>query len=163
VARPPTISRRALLRGKPRPAAFKPRPPGVLLGSLDACTRCGLCVTACPERILGVSGDGVDLHPDLGECTFCGACSAACPEPVYEASAGMAHVMEITTDCFVQAGIACMSCRDSCPYDAITLQPRIGAPFLPRLAPTACTGCGACVACCPADAIRAVEREVEDA
>lgn len=161
--RSPIISRRALLRGTPRPAPFRPRPPGVSIGSLDACTSCGLCVAACPEEILAVTGDGVELRTDRGECNFCGACAEACPEPVFDASAGMAHVMEITADCFVQAGIACMSCRDSCPETAISIQPRIGAPFLPRLDATACTGCGACTASCPADAIRAIEREVEDA
>lgn len=161
--RSPTITRRALLRGTPRPAPFRPRPPGFLLGSLDACTQCGLCMKACPEEILAVTGDGVELHPHLGECNFCGACAEACPEPVFEASAAMAHVMKITTDCFVQAGIACMSCRDSCPEAAISTQAQIGAPFLPRLDAAACTGCGACAASCPADAIRAVEREIEDA
>ncbi|HKL46911.1 MAG TPA: 4Fe-4S binding protein [Roseovarius sp.] len=161
------ISRRQLLRGRPRPEPFRPRPPAISAESLAACTSCGLCVDACPQDILEVAPDGVALTPGAGECTFCGACADACPEPVFNASERMAHVAMITDDCLVQAGVTCMSCRDACPEVAISMEPRIGGPFLPRLDPSTCSGCGACAAACPADAIRAVprtnEEEAEDA
>ncbi|EPX77944.1 Ferredoxin-type protein NapF (periplasmic nitrate reductase) [Salipiger mucosus DSM 16094] len=103
------------------------------------------------------------MLPDAGECTFCFDCENACPENVFADEASMAHVMEINGDCFVQAGIACMTCRDACPEEAITMKPRIGAPFQPQLDTASCTGCAACSSACPAGAIRAVEREKEDA
>ena len=158
-----SISRRQLLKGSPRPADFRPRPPGVTVASLGECTRCGDCVWACPEGVLGLADDGVVLLPDRGECTFCGTCAEVCEEPVFAVDLSMSHTFVISNDCLVQAGITCMSCRDACPEEAISMQPRIGGPFLPVLNQSACTGCGACVAPCPADAIHAVRKEPADA
>lgn len=158
----PGISRRELLRGVSRPAPFLPRPPGVSMGSLAACTGCGACVDACPQGILALAPGGVAMMPDAGECVFCGDCAAVCPEEVFLPDRRMAHVMEISTDCFAHAGIACMSCRDACPEQAIAMRPRIGAPFLPWIDAAACTGCGACSASCPAGAILAVRRQAEE-
>nr|WP_240989336.1 ferredoxin-type protein NapF [Salipiger mangrovisoli] len=123
---------------------------------MSACTRCGLCVEACPQHVLGLAVDGVMLLPGAGECSFCGACAEICPEPVFDAIPVMVHVAQIGPDCLVRAGITCMTCRDACPEMAITLIPRIGGPFLPHLDASACTGCNACIAPCPADAIEAV-------
>lgn len=164
----PGISRRDLLRGASRPAPFLPRPPGVSVASLAACTGCGACVDACPPAVLALAPGGVVLRPEAGECVFCGDCAASCPEQVFLPDRHMGHVMQISAGCLVHAGIACMSCRDVCPEQAIAMQPRIGAPFLPRIDAATCTGCGACSASCPAEAILAVEREawereVEDA
>ncbi len=131
--------------------------------SLAACTQCRDCVEACPETILKIAPDGVELVPEAGECTFCGACAEACPEDVFGADLRMAHVMAISEICFVHAGISCMTCRDACPEEAISVKPRIGAPFLPQLDAAACTGCAACASACPAGAIRAVRKETEDA
>lgn len=158
-----SLSRRDLLRGKATAQPFRARPPGVDQTSLQACTRCGACVDACPENILQIVPEGVAMLADAGECTFCHACADACPEDVFADESRMAHVMEVTGDCFVQAGIACMTCRDACPEEAITMKPRIGAPFEPRLDAASCTGCAACSSACPAEAIRPVERETEDA
>ncbi|MEY8841492.1 4Fe-4S binding protein [Cribrihabitans sp. XS_ASV171] len=156
------ISRRDLLRGVPPSGPFRARPPGVFPRSLAACTRCGACETACPETILRMAPDGVELVPEAGECTFCGACADACPEDVFSEDFRTDHVMEISGACFVHAGISCMTCREACPEEAISLKPRIGAPFLPQLDPTACTGCAACSAACPAGAIRAVQKEPQN-
>jgi ferredoxin-type protein NapF len=130
--------------------------------SLSACTDCGMCVDACPEDILLISGAGVVLNPQAGECTFCGECAAACPEDVFADDRTMAHVMRISDDCLASAGITCMTCRDVCPETAISMRPRIGGPFLPVLDAKSCTGCAACSAACPADAIHAVERTSEN-
>lgn len=156
------ISRRDLLRGAARPTPFLPRPPGVSITSLAACTACGACVEACPQAILALASDGVAIRPEAGECIFCGDCAASCLEPVFLPDRRMGHVMQISAGCLVHAGIACMSCRDACPEQAIAMQPRIGAPFLPRIDAAACTGCGACSATCPAEAIPAVKRETEE-
>lgn len=158
----PSISRRDLLRGAPRPAPFLPRPPGVSMMSLAACTGCGACVDACPQTILALSPAVVVLRPEAGECVFCGDCAASCPKEVFLPDRRMAHVMQISAGCFAHAGIACMSCRDVCPEQAIAMQPKIGAPFLPQIDAASCTGCGACSATCPAEAILAVQREVEE-
>ena len=51
-------SRRGFLRGRPRPRA-EIRPPWALTEPAFSarCTRCGDCLTACPQKIL-VAGDG---------------------------------------------------------------------------------------------------------
>ncbi|MGX0876843.1 ferredoxin-type protein NapF [Roseovarius sp. MBR-154] len=105
-----------------------------------------------------MADDGVALRPEVGECTFCGDCATACPEDVFGDQGGMAHVMTISGDCLVHAGIACMTCRDVCPEQAISVHPRIGAPFLPEIDAAACTGCAACTASCPADAIAVMQK-----
>ena len=157
-----TLSRRDLLSGRPgrRPA---PLPPGVTAASLAACTGCGACVSACPEAILQIVDGRVSVDFGHGGCTFCGACAAACAEPVFLAGAVMAHVAAISGACLARAGIACMTCRDACPEDAIRFRPRAGGPFLPALDAGLCTGCGACIAPCPAAAIVTRQRETADA
>jgi ferredoxin-type protein NapF len=99
------------------------------------------------------AGEHVAINFAHGGCTFCGLCADVCTEPVFGAPAVMAHRIVIGSDCLVRAGIACMTCRDACPEDAISLQLRIGGPFLPNLDPDRCTGCGGCIASCPTQAI----------
>jgi len=68
-------------------------------------------------------------------------------------------IAAISDACLARAGIACMSCRDACPEQAIRPQLRRGGPFLPEVAGSACTGCGACIPPCPAHAIALSGRE----
>jgi NAD-dependent dihydropyrimidine dehydrogenase PreA subunit len=42
------------------------------------CTRCGRCVTACPERVLALTEEGLQFErPEA--CTYCGLCETLCP------------------------------------------------------------------------------------
>lgn len=150
------ISRRSFLTGSthPEPAPAHPLPPGVTPASVEACTGCGDCITACPENILDIRQGRVAVDFDRGECTFCDACADICEEPVFaDAPREMAHAVVIGDGCLAKAGIACMTCRDACPEQAIAMRPRMGGPFLPELSPADCTGCGACIAPCPVSAI----------
>lgn len=156
------LSRRALLTGRAdRPGG--PMPPGVSRATLEACTGCWACVTACPEAILRLADGRVAVDFAAGACTFCGACAAACPEPVFAETPAMAHVVAVSDACLARNGIACMTCRDICPEEAMRFRPRAGGPFLPEPDPDLCTGCGACIAPCPAGAIGPRQREARNA
>ncbi|MEX2449338.1 MAG: ferredoxin-type protein NapF [Rhodospirillales bacterium] len=153
------LSRRHLLTGRLRgeTAPLPIRPPWTDEAAvLDACTACGACLAACPEKILYADANG---HPVVSflekECTFCGACADACPEPVIGSRSTPAfnHRASIGASCFAPRGIHCQACGDACPEAAIRFRPRIGGPPMPDIAQSHCTGCGACVSVCPADAV----------
>jgi 2-oxoglutarate ferredoxin oxidoreductase subunit delta len=52
----------------------------------DECKGCGLCVEACPPKLIGLSehlnrhGYRTAIYAGAG-CTGCGICFLACPEP----------------------------------------------------------------------------------
>lgn len=135
------------------------RPPGALSEQafLDACSRCGKCVQACPEKVIHVAreGDGPQpgtpvLRPNHGACTMCGDCMAVCPTgalkptPVGEIRIGIA-VIEPDT-CLGYLGKACTACHDACPLEpnAIDFDGTV-----PKVDSRICTGCGLCVHACP--------------
>ena len=151
-------SRRGFLRGRPRPRA-EIRPPWSLPESafIDRCTRCGDCLTACPEKIL-VLGDGGFPTVDFarGECTFCGACAAACQPLVLVRREGLPawpYKALVGEACLPRRGVECRVCGDFCDVRAIRFPPRLGGSPLPEVNLETCTGCGACVAPCPTAAI----------
>jgi len=46
--------------------------------NLDRCTKCGLCVSGCPENALEMTEQGPILRqPSI--CTYCTDCEALCP------------------------------------------------------------------------------------
>lgn len=155
------LSRRSFLTARVAPIGGIP-PPGVSRSSLDACTGCGSCVEACPTGIISLVRSVPTLDFTVGECTFCAECRKACPEPVFisaDPPRRFPHAVAISEACFAKSGIACQSCRDACPEQAIRFRPRIGGPFIPELDEDACSGCGACIGVCPASAIAVSERE----
>lgn len=63
-----------------------PRSRGLLLIETDECKGCGLCIEACPPKVIRLSEklNAQGYRPALyaGEgCTGCGICFLACPEP----------------------------------------------------------------------------------
>ena len=53
------------------------------------CKGCGLCVTACPQKIVRLSPDTLNnrgVHPaevtNDGACTSCAFCAVMCPDSV---------------------------------------------------------------------------------
>ncbi|EKV29473.1 Ferredoxin-type protein NapF (periplasmic nitrate reductase) [Caenispirillum salinarum AK4] len=160
----PSLGRRRLL-GLRKPDTPPPlRPPWAREDDIaDRCTRCGDCLTACPEGILKVGTGGfpeVDFRNGSGECTFCGDCATACskgvfaaPDPDSAATPPFAALVSIGASCLAEAGVMCQSCGDACPERAIRFALVRGGAPRPSLDLDACTACGACVSVCPADAI----------
>lgn len=62
---------------------------GKLTLRIDRCKGCELCVLVCPEKILQIDQDTVnikDYHPimciDMSRCIGCGNCATMCPDGV---------------------------------------------------------------------------------
>jgi 2-oxoglutarate ferredoxin oxidoreductase subunit delta len=62
------------------------RDRGLLRIDVEECKGCGLCVEACPPKVVRIgeylnhSGYRVAMYLGAG-CTGCGICFLACPEP----------------------------------------------------------------------------------
>jgi ferredoxin-type protein NapF len=158
-------ARREFLRGrsaKPEPL----RPPWTLPESAftDACTRCGDCERACPQRIL-VRGDGGFPEVDFrrSECTFCGRCAEACTANAFVARVHppWLALATIAPDCLAKHGVVCQTCGDACQARALSFrhQSAYRVP-VPVIDADVCSGCGACVASCPVSAISVAQATV---
>lgn len=153
------LSRRGLFRGR----LSAPEPETRLPWSLSwpdfvaDCTRCGDCLTACPEQIL-VKGDGGFPTLDFrrGECTFCTECVSACELPLFRpvTEAPWDYVAHIEAGCLAHEQVFCQRCQDSCEHNAIRFSPQLGRVPTPSIDLELCNGCGACVADCPVGSIR---------
>jgi 2-oxoglutarate ferredoxin oxidoreductase subunit delta len=59
---------------------------GLLQIDIDECKGCGLCIEACPPKVISMSealnhyGYRTAVYAGAG-CTACGICFMACPEP----------------------------------------------------------------------------------
>lgn len=159
-----TLSRSDFLRGRIEAQPLPLRPPWALpeTAFVAACTRCGDCIRACPERILG---DGTGGFPQVSfanaGCTFCGDCVDVCV-PTALGRRGRATpwtaAAAITDSCLSRRGVACRVCGDQCAIAAISFRLAVGGVADPVIDAAACTGCGDCVAPCPADAVVVASR-----
>ena len=57
----------------------------------ERCKGCGICVSACPKKIIEMSADGFNSKGfrvarcvDGGACTGCAICALMCPDVVIE-------------------------------------------------------------------------------
>ena len=163
--------RRAFLRGalltsagrqseKKRQHPLGPPPPWhKVLPLAEHCPGCAHpCTDACEPQI-------IRLHPpdhalagipylDFGRggCTFCQACVEACPLDIDTSVTdrpvpGKAQLNRKT--CIAWQDVICMTCSDTCTYDAITTTYQRRA----QVNADSCTGCGMCVSTCPVDAL----------
>ncbi|BFM12527.1 ferredoxin-type protein NapF [Simiduia litorea] len=149
-----TLSRRQLIRGaKTQAAPSLPWTDQVKI--VDACTRCGDCISACEESII-IKADGgfprIDFN--LGGCTGCEKCLDVCEAPIFGAANGSLWptTIAINSQCLTHSGVYCQSCRDSCDRNAISFS-RASIPS-PQLDTDACNSCGACISVCPTEAIQ---------
>lgn len=66
-------------------SAAENRERGLLRVDVEECKGCGLCVEACPAKVIGLSerlnryGYRTAVYAGTG-CTACGICFLACPE-----------------------------------------------------------------------------------
>ncbi|HDY87239.1 MAG TPA: 4Fe-4S dicluster domain-containing protein [bacterium] len=136
------------------------RPPGAVddeLEFLSNCTRCDLCIEACPHKALtradakfGAAVGTPMIVPEDNPCYMCAdyPCIAVCPEPALSLEnslvMGTAHI--INSKCYAHAGQICDYCYDSCPLkdEAIIMDNK-----KPMVFEKNCTGCGLCEYYCP--------------
>ncbi len=160
----------AAVREKSAPPEGIVRPPGALQerAFLDKCTRCDLCIRACPHFVIRKAGPELGariggtpvLDPRENPCHFCDGlpCIVACgpgalivPAPGAKARIGLAKVDK--DRCFMALGQPCDYCQKSCPVRPRAI--KVGGFRLPAVVDAAtCTGCGECAQICPAKAIR---------
>lgn len=127
------------------------------------CTRCGDCISQCPEKIIKVGSGGFPfIDFNLGECTFCKACADVCSQPVFSSTLDEPWqiIACVKESCLANSGVYCRSCAEVCPEQALTFA--VGISALPKINMNQCNGCGACVAPCPVNAISVEEIETNE-
>lgn len=145
------------------------RPPGATNEAdfLSACTRCGLCVRACPYDTLKLSELSQPIfgtpyfEPRKIPCEMCEdlSCINACPTNALDQKIIDAEDIRMGTavlvdeeNCLAFLGLRCEVCYRVCPVidKAITLElqentrTHAHANFIPVVHAEYCTGCGLC-------------------
>jgi len=156
-------------------AAVRATPPGSVgvRDFLRHCTACGLCVTACPTRVLQPAGWEAGraglMRPRMDYprafCNYdCHRCGEVCPTgairplPLEEKKLTKIGEAELTLDrcVVVSQGTDCAACSEHCPTQAVTTRPYRDHLRVPELHPELCIGCGACEYACPVRPVRAI-------
>jgi polyferredoxin len=174
----------ALLRSNllaKRESPFLLRPPGSRENNTDIvaftrCSRCNLCVRACPTGAIQPAGFEAGLEgfatpvlaPRLGYCNYsCNACGQICPTQAIPALSleekrqqviGKAYINE--SRCLAWSDHQpCIVCEEMCPLPQKAIQLEVkevwgpdGIPIelqLPHVLREICIGCGICEYKCP--------------
>ncbi len=140
------------------------RPPGALPEEdfEKACSKCGLCVQACPVKCIAIDseakiGDGFPyIVPTLAPCVVCDelACMKACPSGalklVEKAKIRMGLAVVDAGACLRSHGEDCRLCVEACPIgdSAIVISQTSGRVLVKT---NGCVGCGSCEHACPTD------------
>lgn len=164
------ISRAQFIRGNFSGSRRVIRPPWAVaeLDFVEACSRCGDCVAACPEKILETGRGGFpQVNFSKGECTFCGDCAGQCKTGVLNRRVAddvpWPLKAVIAPSCLALKQVVCRTCGEACPVGAIRFRISVGAVARPEVDPIACTGCGACYGPCPVSAVTIGEMLAEAA
>jgi len=137
------------------------RPPWTLSEDSfrTACTGCGNCWTACPEKIIVSDTEGrAKVNFSQGSCSFCEACADACVADAFlrerQGVQPWTVKAQITSACLERNGIACRACDSACDAAALRFRPLLHGRSEVFVEADRCTGCGACQTICPVSAIR---------
>ena len=157
------VSRRQLLRGQFNAHTQNEiRPPWAKDEALfiDLCSRCGDCITACPEGIISTgSGKFPTVDFRQGECTFCHQCAEVCQHDAFHKNTGPWNIVaNIKDNCLSKIGVICQSCAEVCDHRAIKFKLQVGGVPSISLDTQQCTGCGACIHTCPKNAITPIQK-----
>lgn len=173
------LGRRSLFKGQYKPSASMLLPPWSVGQTkfLELCTRCGDCVSECPENVLMPGSGGFPTtNFKHNECTFCGDCVDACstgaliravnvdghvssPNNSDLAAKAWQQAPVVSDQCLTLKGVVCRSCGEACDPEAITFNwgsasaggsRGIATPIVDN---DLCSGCGACISICPNDAL----------
>ncbi|MGN0855273.1 MAG: DUF1893 domain-containing protein [Kiritimatiellia bacterium] len=152
----------------PRSSSVMPPGAGAFGRFRRSCLACGLCVSACPSRVLvpagvlayGLSGTKMPrLDFTRGACDpACARCAEVCPAGALtryrpaERARQRIGLAEWSRALFrTSQGEACSLCRARCPKNAIRWEKDEGAAVPhPVVVTEACIGCGGCENSCPA-------------
>jgi ferredoxin len=160
------------------PPAAETTPPGSVSISrfLDSCLACGLCVAACPSKVLQPSLGQLGLRGlflprldySVSYCQYeCTACSDACPSgallrltPERKKLLKIGDAKLILERCIVKTkGTNCGACAEHCPTGAVRMERQGPGPAVPVFSSDICIGCGACHHICPAAPEKAIRVE----
>ncbi len=159
--------------GSPAAARLYPILPPTTLqypDFLKACTGCGKCIEACPEKILKAAHreyEVYDIHDAAGKATASfelGYCRPNCHRCAEVCETGAIPLLDLVQKRAVRTGwaqfnsrtcitrtdhVPCDACIRHCPHKAITPVEKNGLK-IPHINTRLCTGCGACEFYCPA-------------
>lgn len=160
------VTRRDLFRiGRKAPEM---RPPWAAVEDvfLSRCSRCGDCVAACPQKILGIGDGGFPtIAFARGACDFCGGCATACKTGALarrDGTPALPLVTAASAGCLSLNGTSCRVCGEWCEAGAIRFRLMVGGRAEVQVDGERCTGCGACVARCPVGAVAMLRRPQEE-